>query len=180
MLTWRIRRITQRREEGDAVRDAIRADLYFLFQASHRQMMSSVLLLLLFHLVKLTDSIAVDCDRFPALPLAANATDSRYGGASSVIRRHVCQPGFHLYGPESGERAASDCVGDSELEVPSACALDATRHEAVDVSMSSGNFPWKAVDSDNSGIHRGGYGERARQSILLALIFTLQEIAGEN
>ena len=97
----------------------------------------------------------------PALPLAANYSRVSYGGAgggATVVLRYTCQEGYHLYGEGVGDRV-EECSGGSGGgvggEIPSVCALDATRHEWSTVTLSSGYFPEKAVDGDDSGIHNG-------------------------
>ena len=89
----------------------------------------------------------------PPLPLAANYSRVSYGGTgATVVLRYSCQEGYHLYGDGVGDRV-EECGGGSEI--PSVCALDATRHEWTDVTLSSGYFPEKSVDDDDSGIHQG-------------------------
>ena len=98
----------------------------------------------------------------PPLPLAANYSRVSYGGGAgggTVVLRYTCQEGYHLYGEGVGDRV-EDCGGGSGGgggggEIPSVCALDATRHEWTTVTLSSGYFPEKAVDGDDSGIHKG-------------------------
>ena len=88
----------------------------------------------------------------PPLPLAANYSRVSYGGTgATVVLRYSCQDGYHLYGDGVGDRV-EECGGS---EIPSVCALDATRHEWTTVTLSSGYFPEKAVDGDDSGIHKG-------------------------
>ena len=93
----------------------------------------------------------------PPLPLAANYSRVSYGGTgATVVLRYTCQEGYHLYGEGVGDRV-EECGGGAGGggEIPSVCALDATRHEWTDVTLSSGYFPEKSVDDDDSGIHKG-------------------------
>ena len=90
----------------------------------------------------------------PALPLAANYSRVSYGSSgATVVLRYSCQEGYHLYGEGVGDRV-EEC-GDGDGEIPSVCALDATRHEWSTVTLSSGYFPEKAVDDEDSGVHKG-------------------------
>jgi hypothetical protein len=88
----------------------------------------------------------------PAIPLAANYSDVRYGGGT-LIRRYSCHDGYHLYGDE----IVVDCEEEraDDAPVPVVCALDATRHEGSEVKISTGTFPEKAIDAEDSGIHKG-------------------------
>ena len=104
------------------------------------------------------DSSPTGCPS-PALPLAANYSRVSYGSSgATVVLRYSCQEGYHLYGDGLGDRVeecgeGGGAAGDGEI--PSVCALDATRHEWSTVTLSSGYFPEKAVDDDDSGVHKG-------------------------
>ena len=99
------------------------------------------------------DSSPTGCPS-PALPLAANYSRVSYGSSgATVVLRYECQEGYHIYGDGLGDRV-EEC-GDGEIPIPSVCALDATRHEWSTVTLSSGYFPEKAVDDEDSGVHKG-------------------------
>ena len=87
--------------------------------------------------------------------------------------RYACQEGYHLYGDRVEEEGCGG--GSGGAEIPSVCALDATRHEWTAVTLSSGNFPEKAVDDDDSGVHGGdfaGLGDECPRMIHRLLAFT--------
>ena len=77
------------------------------------------------------DSSPTGCPS-PALPLAANYSQVSYGSSgTTVVLRYSCQEGYHLYGEGLGDRV-EECGGDGggtsgNGEIPSVCALDATR-----------------------------------------------------
>ena len=87
--------------------------------------------------------------------------------------RYDCQEGYHLYGEGAGDRV-EECGGGGGGEIPSVCALDATRHEWTAVTLSSGHFPEKAVDDDDSGVHGGEFAGdigRPRPRVIHSLSF---------